>query len=230
MNFILTVLNKAVDEFLQFSKSKNSPRNFAIILSAAFFAYFIEYLLSSVGSFTMSILAGLINFLAYILILTITLYLIKRDRVLRGENELSATFNIKGLLTYLKANLITVIFATALSAIWIVVGFIFLILPGIYLLVKLLLVPYIAQDQDRETQSDSLTYSFHLTKNYFWQCLVLAALLGFVYLFGVSLLLITIDVNFIFYPLFNSLFTLISVFLLFCTYEVLKVEDEGEKI
>ena len=230
MDFISTVLNRAIDESLQFFKSKNIKQNVFVILAISFPIYFIEYLVSETSGghgLVLSAMAVLFNYFGFLITITVIVYIIKQDKILRNEPP-SAAFNTEGLITYLKTNLLKVILETTKSALLMVAGFLLLILPGVYLTVKLCLVPYIAQDENKKMQSEAIGYSFHLTKKHFWSIFLLTALLLLTYMFGISFLGLTSAINFILYPLFNALLTLVTVLLVLSMYEVLKAEDEKE--
>ena len=176
----------------------------------------------------LGVMAALFNYFGFLITITVIAYLIKQDKILRNEPEPSSAFNMEGLITYLKTNLLKVILETTKSALLMAAGFLLLILPGIYLTIKLCLVPYIAQDEGKKMQSEAIGYSFHLTKSHFWAIFLLMGLLLLTYMFGISFLGLTSAINFILYPLFNALLTLFTVLLVLSMYDVLKAEDEKE--
>ena len=238
MDFINAVFTKAIDELSQFCTSKNRQQNFLVILAVAVPFYLFEFLVleaaDSTGihsaGFIFTVLAALLNYFGFVLILTVTLYLIKTDRVLRNKYELPTAFNFEDLISYLKEHLLKVIWDTTKACFLILAGFLLLIIPGIYLYIKLFLVPCIAQDQDKKNDLDSISYSFLLTKGYFWNNLVLLIIWSLVYLVGITLLGFTAILNWLMYPLFSVMFGLVTIFGLLSIYEVLKEGFEEETI
>ncbi len=238
MDFINAVFTKVIDELSQFCTSKNRQQNFLVILAVGVPFYLFEFIVlkaaNSTGihaaGFIFSVLAALLNYFGFILILTITLYLIKTDRVLRNKYELPTAFNFKDLISYLKEHLLKVIWDTTKACFLILAGFLLLIIPGVYLYIKLFLVPCIAQDKDKKNDLDSISYSFLLTKGYFWNNLVLLIILLLLYFVSITLLDFTSVLNWLMYPLFNVMFGLVTTFGFLSIYEVLEEGFEEETI
>ncbi|WP_282014143.1 hypothetical protein [Marinifilum flexuosum] len=73
-------------------------------------------------------------------------------------------------------------------------GFILLIIPGIYLLCKLVFVPYLVMDKNVDP-IQAVKLSYYLTKGYFWTILGMGILSFFIIILGVICLVVGVFVS-----------------------------------
>jgi hypothetical protein len=102
------------------------------------------------------------------------------------------------------------VLAQILVTIVVVVGFILLIIPGIFLAVRLSLVPFLVVDEGRGPV-DALTESFNRTAGYGWTILGAAGLAILVVIVGFILLIVgSIPATMLVYLAFASLYSAIT--------------------
>ncbi|MDQ2179140.1 hypothetical protein [Marinifilum sp. D714] len=73
-------------------------------------------------------------------------------------------------------------------------GFILLIIPGIYLLCKLVFVPYLVMDKNVDP-IQAVKLSYYLTKGYFWTILGMGILSFFIIILGIICLVVGVFVS-----------------------------------
>ncbi len=74
------------------------------------------------------------------------------------------------------------------------IGFVLLILPGIYLVCKLIFVPYLIMDKNIDP-IQAVKLSFYLTKGYFWTILGMGILSFFVIVLGIICMIVGVFVS-----------------------------------
>lgn len=102
-------------------------------------------------------------------------------------------FEIKDMFAAFSPNYWNVFVTNVLLAIIIGLGFVFLIIPGIYLACKLAFVPFLVMDKQMKF-SDALSTSWNMTKGYGWTIFLMGLLaipiaIGGLILFGVGVLI-----------------------------------------
>ena len=76
------------------------------------------------------------------------------------------------------------------------VGFLFLIIPGIYIVCKLAFVPYLIVDKKVDPMQ-AIKLSFYMTKGYFWTILGMGIFSFFVIILGVICFIVGVFVSFV---------------------------------
>lgn len=100
-------------------------------------------------------------------------------------------YEIKDAFACFSANYFEVMLANFLVTVIIVVGFVFLIIPGIIFAVKLVFVPYLVMDKEMKAM-DAIKLSWKMTGGYFWQIFLVGFLAVFIVIAGLVLLIIGI--------------------------------------
>lgn len=100
-------------------------------------------------------------------------------------------YEIKDAFACFGKNYFEVMLANLLVTIIIIVGIIFLIIPGIIFAVKLAFVPYLVMDKEMKAM-DAIKASWEMTKGYGWQIFFLGIISFFIVIGGLLLLVIGI--------------------------------------
>jgi uncharacterized membrane protein len=126
-------------------------------------------------------------------------------RAARGERP-----EIGDLFVPFQRNWLQAVLANLIVTVAVVIGFILLVIPGIYLAVKLSCVPFIVIDEGRDAM-DAIQESWRRTDGYFWTLLG-AGLLGIVIVVvGLILLVIgSIPATMLVYLAFATLYAAIT--------------------
>lgn len=118
-------------------------------------------------------------------------------------------------------NYVDVVLSHLLVMLLVGLGFVFLIVPGIFLACRLVLVPYLIMDK-KLSVIDSLKVSFYMTKGYFWTIFGMGIL---------SFVLILIGLVFLFLGIFVSLAWINAAFAVFYNAaEDLHYKEACEKV
>jgi uncharacterized membrane protein len=93
------------------------------------------------------------------------------------------TVNVEDMFSSFKRNYWNTVFAYFLNTLIVGVGFIFLIIPGIYLACKLAFIPYLVVDRKLDA-IEALRQSWKMTNGYGWQVFLIGLLGIFVFIAG----------------------------------------------
>ena len=107
-------------------------------------------------------------------------------RAARGDE-----YEIKDAFACFGTNYFEIMLANFLTTIIIVIGVVFLIIPGIIFGVKLAFVPYLVMDKQMKAM-DAIKLSWKMTDGYFWQIFLVGFLAVFIVIGGLILLVIGI--------------------------------------
>lgn len=107
-------------------------------------------------------------------------------KAVRGDE-----YEIKDVFACFSKDYFEIMLANLLVTIIIVIGFVFLIIPGIIFAVKLSFVPYLVMDKQMKAM-DAIKASWEMTKGYFWQIFFLGFLSFFIVIGGLILFIIGI--------------------------------------
>ncbi len=107
-------------------------------------------------------------------------------RAARGD-----AYEIKDAFACFGTNFFEIMLANFLTTMIIIIGFIFLIIPGIIFAVKLAFVPYLVMDKQMKAM-DAIKLSWNMTDGYFWQIFLVGFLAFFIVIGGLILLIIGI--------------------------------------
>ncbi len=235
MQLLSLTISKFIYEISDFFTGTNRQKNLAAILKIGIPFYIFEYVVyRMMGTEFKAIPAISDYFIGFILFNTIIIFLIKKNRVNREtvdtSSNQSGSTNLS-LSEYLKKHLFRVTWDTIRTTIFIVVGFILLIIPGVYLVAKLFLAPIAAQDDD--IKEDTLKYSYTITTGHFFSLIFLIFAFVIIYATGLGMLdlLFSDDTNeptvpyMLLFPAFELIFGAIVAFVSFSVYETLKEHE-----
>lgn len=107
-------------------------------------------------------------------------------KAVRGD-----AYDIKDVFACFSKDYFEIMLANLLVTIIIIIGFVFLIIPGIIFAVKLAFVPYLVMDKQMKAM-DAIKASWEMTRGYFWQIFFLGFISFFIVLGGLILFIIGI--------------------------------------
>ena len=107
-------------------------------------------------------------------------------KAVRGD-----AYDIKDVFACFSKDYFEIMLANFLVTIIIIIGFVFLIIPGIIFAVKLAFVPYLVMDKQMKAM-DAIKASWEMTRGYFWQIFFLGFISFFIVLGGLILFIIGI--------------------------------------
>ena len=107
-------------------------------------------------------------------------------KAVRGDN-----YEIKDAFSCFNKDYFEIMLANLLSTFIILIGFIFLIIPGIIFAIKLAFVPYLVMDKQMKAM-DAIKASWNMTTGYGWQIFFMGLLSFFIVIGGLILLVVGI--------------------------------------
>lgn len=107
-------------------------------------------------------------------------------KTVRNENP-----DIKDMFAAFNTNYWNVLVANLLTSVVVILGFVLLIIPGIYLACKLAFVPYLIMDKQM-TLSEAFSTSWDMTKGYGWTIFAMGLVSILIGIAGILLLIVGI--------------------------------------
>ncbi|MCS7019829.1 MAG: hypothetical protein RMJ87_11750 [Cytophagales bacterium] len=156
-----------------------------LALGGALVLFFSRYLQLETDSLVSNVLLGFAFFAFYIIIVFLPGAAVYSYIKLYQERP-EAVFSVGQVLNELKKHWFSLLLTLLLSYLLIIMASLLLILPGIYVAVPLVLVPYIVVIEETNVIT-AISRAFYLVKNYWWETLgmiIIANIISWLFMFA----------------------------------------------